>query len=118
MQPTRLRKETYSVVKIRPHKRILGQIPQTHCVVPDNPKSVVNVVPSVIVFVIQVLSFHLWIYLFGVLHHFQHCTGHISSSFVGRGNKYILLVKVLYCKLPTIGKQLPALQHKVQGLKS
>ena len=25
-----------------------------------------------------------------------------------RGNQYIQLVKVLYCKLPTIGKQLPS----------
>ena len=33
--------------------------------------------------------------------------GHIfTSSFMGRGNQYIQLVKVLYCKLPTIGKQL------------
>ena len=55
------------------------------------------------------------IHLFGVLHHFQHCTGVITmGSFVGRGNQYIQLVKVLYCKLPTIDKQLPA--TKVQGL--
>ena len=26
---------------------------------------------------------------------------------MGRGNQYIQLVKVLYCKLPTDGKQLP-----------
>ena len=30
------------------------------------------------------------------------------DSFVGRGNQYIQLVKVLYCKLPTNGKQIPA----------
>ena len=30
----------------------------------------------------------------------------MASSFMGRGNQYIQLVKVLYCKLPTIGKQL------------
>ena len=30
------------------------------------------------------------------------------GSFVDRGNQYIQLVKVLYCKLPTDGKQLPA----------
>ena len=48
------------------------------------------------------------IYLFGVLCHFQHCSGHITmGSFVGRGNQYIQLVKVLYCKLSTTGKQLP-----------
>ena len=49
------------------------------------------------------------IYLFGVLHHFQHCTGHITTdSWKGRGNQYIQFVKVLYCKLLTNGKQLPA----------
>ena len=30
------------------------------------------------------------------------------GSWKGRGNKYIQWVKVLYCKLPTNGKQLPA----------
>ena len=56
-------------------------------------------------------------YLFCVLCHVQHCTGHVpTGSFVGRGNQYILLVKVLYCKLLTIGKQLPTFLHKVRGL--
>ena len=51
----------------------------------------------------------MFIYLFGVLRHFQHCTGHISTgSWKGRGNQYIQFVRVLYCKLPTNGKQLPA----------
>ena len=50
-----------------------------------------------------------FIYLFGVLRHFQHCTGHITTgSWMGRGNQYIQFVRVLYCKLPTNGKQLPA----------
>ena len=41
-------------------------------------------------------------HLFGVLHCFQHCTGHITTgSWKGRGNQYIQLVKVLFCKLPT-----------------
>ena len=40
------------------------------------------------------------------------------GSFVGRGNQSIQLVKVLYCKLPTIGKQLPTFPHKVWGLNS
>ena len=35
---------------------------------------------------------------------------------MGRGNQYLQLVKALYCKLPTIGKQLPILPHKVLGL--
>ena len=30
------------------------------------------------------------------------------GSFTGRENQYIQLVKVLYCKLPTNDKQLPA----------
>ena len=48
-------------------------------------------------------------YLFGVLCRFQHCTGHITTgSWKGRRNQYIQLVKVLYYKLPTNGKQLPA----------
>ena len=45
------------------------------------------------------------IYLFVVLRHFQHCTGHITTgSWEGRGNQYIQLVKVLHCKLLTNGK--------------
>ena len=57
------------------------------------------------------------IYLFGVLCRFQHCTGHITAgNFVGRGNQNIQLFKVLYCKLLTIGKQLPTFPLKVQGL--
>ena len=55
------------------------------------------------------VSAKLFIYLFGVLHHFQHCTGHITmGSWESRGNQYTQLVKVLYCKLLTNGKQLPA----------
>ena len=50
----------------------------------------------------------LSVYLFGVLRHFQNCTGHITTgSWKGRGNKYIQFIRVLYCKLPTNGKQLP-----------
>ena len=49
------------------------------------------------------------IYLFGVLCRFQQCTGHITTgSWKGRGNQYIQFVRVLYCKLLTNGKQLPA----------
>ena len=50
-----------------------------------------------------------YIYLFGVLRRFQHCTDHImTGSWAGRGNQYIQFVRVLFCKLPTNGKQLPA----------
>ena len=49
------------------------------------------------------------IYLFGVLCRFQHCRGHIrTGSWKGRGDQYIQFVRVLYCKLPTNGMQLPA----------
>ena len=54
-----------------------------------------------------------YIYLFGVLRRFQHCTGHITTgSWKGRGNQYIQFARVLYCKLPTNGKQLPAFPHE------
>ena len=55
----------------------------------------------------------VFIYLFGVLRRFQHCTGHITTgSWKGRGNQYIQSVRVLYCKLPTNGKQLPAFRGR------
>ena len=58
---------------------------------------------------IEIICIFLFIYLFGVLHRFQHCTGHMTTgSWKGRGNQYIQFVRVLYCKLPTNGKQLPA----------
>ena len=37
----------------------------------------------------------------------------MTGSWKGRGNQYIQLVKVLYCKLPTNGKQLPAFPLEV-----
>ena len=56
---------------------------------------------------LRVIS-HIFIYLFGVLRRFQHCTGHITTgSWKGRGNQYNKFVRVLYCTLPTNGKQLP-----------
>ena len=55
-----------------------------------------------------------FIYLFDVLHHFQHCTSHITTgSWEGRGNQYIQLVKVLYCKLLTHSEQIPAFSIEV-----
>ena len=57
----------------------------------------------------------LFIYLLGVLCRFQHCTGHITmGSLKGRGNQYIQLVEVPYCKLPTNGNQLPAFPLEVE----
>ena len=34
------------------------------------------------------------------------------GSWKGRGNQYIEFARVLYCKLPTNGKQLPAFPHR------
>ena len=36
----------------------------------------------------------------------------MTGSWKDRGNQYIQLIKVLYCKLPTNGKQLPAFPLK------
>ena len=55
------------------------------------------------------MFYYVYVYLFGVLRRFQHCTGHITTgSWKGRGNQYIEFARVVYCKLPTNGKQLPA----------
>ena len=57
----------------------------------------------------NIVEITVFIYLFGVLCRFQHCTGHITTgSWKGRGNQYIEFVRDLYCKLLTNGKQLPA----------
>ena len=37
----------------------------------------------------------------------------MTGSWKGRGNQYIQFVKVLYCKLPTNDKQLPAFPLEV-----
>ena len=59
-------------------------------------------------------TFIYFIYSFRVLRRFQQCTGHITMGrWQGRGNQYIQLVKVLYCKLLTNGKQLPAFPLEV-----
>ena len=59
--------------------------------------------------VVHPQSLMRFIYLFGVLRRFQHCTGHITTgSWKGRGNQYIEFARVVYCKRPTNGKQLPA----------
>ena len=39
------------------------------------------------------------------------------GSWKGGGNRYIQLVKVLYCKLPTIGKQLPTFPYNGPGFE-
>ena len=47
--------------------------------------------------------------LFSIPHHNQYLIGYIvMGSKKGKGTQYIQLVKVLYCKPPTLGKQLPA----------
>ena len=53
---------------------------------------------------VSLTSLFIW-----VLRCFQHCTGHITmGSWKGRGNQYMQFVRVLYCKLSTNDKQLPA----------
>ena len=43
--------------------------------------------------------------------------GHITTgSFMGKENQYIQWVKGLYCKMLTIGKQLPTFPHRILGL--
>ena len=81
-------------------------------------KSVMGIIGSnMLSFSRQIPTGSKFIYLFWVLCRFQHYTGHIMmGSFVGRGNQYTQLVKVLYCKLPTIGKQLPTFATKGPGL--
>ena len=61
----------------------------------------------------------IFIYLFGVLRRFQHYTGHITTgSWKGRGNQYIQFARVVYCKMLTNGKQLPAFPLKaVTGIE-
>ena len=88
-------------------------------------KIIVNILDIYGIFYYDILSCHcpesleyfVFIYLCGVLHHFQHCTGHfMTSSFVGRGNQYIQLVKILYCELPNLRKQLPTFPHRICSL--
>ena len=58
------------------------------------------------------------IYLFGVLiiylgFYVAFNTVQVTTgSWKGRGNQYIEFARVLYCKLPTNGKQLPAFPHR------
>ena len=60
------------------------------------------------------IIYFIYFYLFRILRRFQHCTGHITTgSWKDRGNQYIQLVKVVYCKLLTNGKQLPAFPLEV-----
>ena len=37
----------------------------------------------------------------------------MTGSFVGGGNHYMQLVKVLYCKVPNMDNKLPTFPHKV-----
>ena len=79
-------------------------------------KKILSLLQKLVLVDVYVVTF---IYLFGVLRHFQHSTGYITTgSWKDRGNQYIQLVKVLYCKLPTNGKQLPAFPLKaVPGIE-
>ena len=52
---------------------------------------------------------HIYLFIYLGFHVAFNTTGHITTGiWKGRGNQYIQFVRVLYCKLPTNGKQLPA----------
>ena len=64
---------------------------------------------AVIVIKWSIYLFNYFIYLwFYVTFNTVQVIDITMDSWKGRGNQYIQLVKVLYCKLPTNGKQLPA----------
>ena len=69
-----------------------------------------HLIGGVIVYSFVYLGFSI---TFNTVQVISHIT---TGSFVGRGNLYIQLVKVLYCKLPTISEQLPTFPHKVWAL--
>ena len=74
----------------------------------NQEESVVGPISEECLYLKEIKSRDRFIYL-GFLRRFQHCTGPITTgSWKGRGNQYIQFVRVLYCKLPTNGKQLPA----------
>ena len=79
------------------------------------PQLLIKTLTTICCALINLLDVFLkdFFYLFGVLRRFQHCTGHITTgSWKGRGNQYIQFARVVYCKLPTNGKQLPAFPLK------
>ena len=58
---------------------------------------------------------HIYLFIWILTLLSTQCTGHITTgSFMGRGNQYMQLVKVLYSKLPTNSKQLPAFPLEVR----
>ena len=55
------------------------------------------------------ISYIVYLFIWILMSLSTHSTSHITmGSFIGRGNQYLQLVKVLYCKLPTNGMQLLA----------
>ena len=57
-----------------------------------------------------------YIYLFGVLRRFQHCISYHDGQLGGQRKPVHTVSQVLFCKLPTNGKQLPA-SHFRSGRK-
>ena len=67
--------------------------------------------------ILLLLVFFLFgcIYLYSHLHQALYLIGDIvTGSWKGRGNQYVQLVKGLYYKLSTNGKQRPAFLHEVR----
>ena len=116
---------TFHGVPQSTHQSLPGEIQLPSLLPPSNPTSGQEIGHSITAgnskwqigldFALIIHSPATSIYLFGVLRRFQHCTGHITTgSWKGRGNQYIQLLVVLYCKLLTNGKQLPAFPLEVR----
>ena len=85
----------------------------------EEPCEESDIMLHIILNILRIPKSEMYVCLFGVLRRFQHCTGHITTgSWKGRGNQYIQFARVVYCKLPTNGKQLPAFPLKaVTGIE-
>ena len=70
--------------------------------------------PSIIFSRYQVL----FLYLFGILHRFQHCTGHVmTGSWKGRGNQYIQLARERCYKYKKIIKDIDNNSNNIDNNK-
>ena len=82
----------------------------------DGLSSILN---PVVKEILSVLNIFIYLFIWLLTSLSTHFIGHIMmGSIMGRGNQYMQLVKVLYCKLMTNGKQLPAFPLEVRpGIK-
>ena len=80
-------------------------------ILPSSVQQALRFFLSQILDIIQHLFIYLFIWVLTLLS--THCIHHMTGSFMGRGNQYIHLVKVLHCKLLTNDKQLSAFPLEV-----